>query len=123
MGNLFLKERENWTAWIIWSLIGCAATIALSNYTNQTWMGLIAPIATVGLLTTWMSYTKRFDFSRAFKVLSTVVLVSSIPVIVEKALPAKNTVVGVIDSGIIVIAMVVASCVFAFLAKRPKQYY
>ncbi|PCK29728.1 hypothetical protein [Pseudoalteromonas piscicida] len=123
MGNLFLKERENWTAWIIWSLIGCSATVALSSYTSQVWMSLLAPILVLGLLTTWMSYTKRFDFSRAFKVLSTVVLFSSIPVIVEKVLPAKNAVIGMIDSGIIVVGMVIASCVFAYIAKRPKQYY
>ncbi|NUZ09285.1 hypothetical protein HUZ36_00695 [Pseudoalteromonas sp. McH1-7] len=123
MGNLFLKERENWTAWIIWSLIGCSATVMLSSYTSQIWMNLLAPIIVLGVLTTWMSYTKRFDFSRAFKVLSTVVLVSTIPVIIERVLPAKNAVVGMIDSGIIIIGVVVASSVFAYIAKRPKQYY
>ncbi|MBE0346369.1 hypothetical protein PPEP_a3572 [Pseudoalteromonas peptidolytica F12-50-A1] len=95
----------------------------LSSYTSQIWMSLLAPIIVLGVLTTWMSYTKRFDFSRAFKVLSTVVLVSTIPVIIERVLPAKNAVVGMIDSGIIIIGVVVASSVFAYIAKRPKQYY
>ncbi|HCV01927.1 MULTISPECIES: hypothetical protein [Pseudoalteromonas] len=125
MGNLFLREKENWFAWSIWGIIGAALTffVAISTRAPQ-FLGLSA-IGFLLLLTWWMHSTKRFDFGRAFKVCCYVLTLTCLPAFLLVIVPNNN--LNKIDvivqgAGFALISLIVCF-VCSMIARRPKQYY
>ncbi len=123
MGNLFLKERENWWTWIVWGVLGCISTGVILPHISEAWLALVSPACFLLVLTSWMNYSRRFDFSRAFKVLSCVAVMSVIPVLLEHLYPAMDPKQGIIDMALVVVVCIVLSIIGAWVARRPKQYY
>ena len=125
MGNLFLREKENWFAWSLWGIVGAVITlfVALSTKAPQ-FLGLSA-VGVLFLLTWWMHSTKRFDFGRAFKVCCYVLTFSSLPafllVIVQNHNMNKIDII-VQTLGFALISLFVC-LICSWIARRPKQYY
>ncbi|MCG7562863.1 MULTISPECIES: hypothetical protein [Pseudoalteromonas] len=123
MGNLFLKERENWWTWIVWGVLGCISTGIMLPHISEVWLALLSPACFLLILTSWMSYSRRFDFSRAFKVLSCVAVMSVIPVLLENLHPVIDPTQGIVDMALVILMCVGLSVIGAWVARRPKQYY
>ncbi|TMP36052.1 hypothetical protein [Pseudoalteromonas rubra] len=123
MGNLFLKERENWWTWIVWGILGCVSTGILLPHISEVWLALLSPACFLLILTSWMSYSRRFDFSRAFKVLSCVTVMSVIPIFIEHLFPVIDPTQGIVDMAFVILVCVGVSLIGALFARRPKQYY
>ena len=81
MGNLFLKEKENWWVWLLWSAIGAALSYYSSYVTEQVQYLFLPASFLLLVLTWWMNYSKRYEFSRAFKVLLLVGSISFAPLL------------------------------------------
>ncbi|KNC66545.1 hypothetical protein [Pseudoalteromonas ardens] len=123
MGNLFLKERENWWTWIVWGVLGCISTGIMLPHISEVWLALLSPACFLLILTSWMNYSRRFDFSRAFKVLSCVAVMSVIPLLLEHLYPVIDSTQGIVDMALVILMCVGLSIIGAWVARRPKQYY
>ena len=54
MGNLFLREKENWFAWSIWGVVGALATFYVAMSTQAEHFIAASAIGVLVLLTWWM---------------------------------------------------------------------
>ena len=123
MGNLFLKEKENWWAWLLWSLIGAGLSFYSSYVTEQLYY-LFFPAALLLLaLTWWMNYSKRYEFSRAFKILLFVGSISFSPLLYTQNYSLDEITKLFVDTAFVLLSLTLVSLMGALIAKRPKQYY
>ncbi|BBN81824.1 hypothetical protein PA25_18090 [Pseudoalteromonas sp. A25] len=123
MGNLFLKEKERWSTWLIWGVIGCLLSSYVLSLTQQQLLAFTAPSLLVLAIAIWMNYSKRFEFFRAFKVLLFIGIFSFFPPLLDALLPIEKFSIAVFK-GVLVLAMSMLLCILcAWFAKRPKQYY
>lgn len=131
MGNLFLKEKEKWRLWLMLGILGAIASFAILQVTpteeSLSYKLLVsaAPSFVLGLLICWwMQFTRRFEYWRAFKVLTVVVLVASVPVLMLASISFEfNSAVSLLPIlGHILLVSTIAM-LGAWVAKRPKQYY
>ncbi|KZN50997.1 hypothetical protein [Pseudoalteromonas luteoviolacea] len=123
MGDLFLKQRENWWVWIVWGVIGLLSSKLLLSMLDNTWWSLLAPITILIILTAWMNFNRRFDFIRALKILMLVGTISLIPLFEQRWSSWDQMIHIAVESGTLLISLLTVSIVCALLAKRPKQYY
>lgn len=123
MGNLFLKERESWWVWCIWGVIGCVLSAYVLVSTKQQHLAFVVPSLLSVFITVWMSYSKRFEFFRAFKVLLLVVAISCVPSLADIFLPLNELAVAAFKAALVLFFVVILCVICAWLAKRPKQYY
>ncbi|TMO55221.1 hypothetical protein [Pseudoalteromonas phenolica] len=123
MGNLFLKEKENWWAWLLWSLIGASLSFYSSYVTEQVhYLFIPASFLLFGLIW-WMNYSKRYEFSRAFKVLLFVGSISFAPLLYTQNYALDELTKLFVDTGFVFLSLTLVSLMGALIAKRPKQYY
>ncbi|MFY8297296.1 hypothetical protein AAEU28_00610 [Pseudoalteromonas sp. SS15] len=123
MGNLFLKEKENWWVWLLWSAIGAALSYYSSYVTEQVQYLFLPASFLLLVLTWWMNYSKRYEFSRAFKVLLFVGSISFAPLLYTQNYTLDEITKLFVDSAFVLISLTCVSLMGAFIAKRPKQYY
>ena len=125
MGNLFLREKENWFAWSVWGLFGAIITffVAMSTKAPQ-FLGLSA-VGVLLLLTWWMQSTKRFDFGRAFKICCYVLTFTSLPAFLLVIVPSDNfnRIDVVVQATAFALISVFICLICSWIARRPKQYY
>ncbi|QTH71683.1 hypothetical protein [Pseudoalteromonas xiamenensis] len=132
MGNLFLKEKEKWRIWTSLGLFGAVCSFLLIQQQDLLglnelhWIALCSlPSLMLGVsVCWWMSYSRRFEFWRAFRVLSTVLILANLPTILAgmlKVSEAKH--VGLISASGFVLLLLILTMLGAWVAKRPKQYY
>lgn len=123
MGNLFLKERERWWIWLIWSALGGLLSGYILSLTKQQLLGFVVPCLLVLSIAIWMNYMKRFEFFRAFKILFLVVSVSFTPLLLNALIPANEVAITVVKGSVLFVSGLLLSLICAWFAKRPKQYY
>jgi uncharacterized membrane protein YhaH (DUF805 family) len=123
MGNLFLKEKENWWIWLLWALIGAVISYYSSISTEQLHYLFLPASMLLLVLTWWMNYSKRYEFSRAFKVLLFVGSISFAPLLYTQNYTLDELTKLFVDSAFVLISLACVSLMGAFIAKRPKQYY
>ncbi|MBQ4832330.1 hypothetical protein J8L70_03660 [Pseudoalteromonas sp. MMG010] len=125
MGNLFLKEKENWLAWSIWAIVGAFSTFYVAVSTQTPYFFAVASLVLLGLLTIWMQQSKRFDFLRAFKITFYVAIVSILPVFFLVVAPkhSLHSIDLIFQAGVIVALSTLICLICSFIAKKPKQYY
>ncbi|CCQ12058.1 putative orphan protein [Pseudoalteromonas luteoviolacea B = ATCC 29581] len=131
MGNLFLKEKENWRLWLCLGLFGAICSFLLieqqlyANNTTELIVTALSPSFVLGVIMCWwMHYTKRFEFWRAFKVLVVIMSISSAPTVFMSILSLESkSIVWVIPVAGYIVSVVFLTCLGAFIARRPKQYY
>lgn len=123
MGNLFLKHKENWWLWLFWGVIGCSLSSMALTYTSEIKLSLVAIVVFLSIVTFWLNYSKRYDFSCAFKVLFFISLFSLFPVLIDQAMPMPDMSKLAVDSLFLLLAVTSICVLCAWLAKRPKQYY
>ncbi|OCQ23258.1 hypothetical protein A7985_04765 [Pseudoalteromonas luteoviolacea] len=123
MGDLFLKQRENWWVWIVWGVIGFISSKLILSMLDNTWWVLLAPVTILVILTAWMNFNRRFDFTRALKILMLVGTISLIPLFEQRWSRWDQMIHIAVESGTLIISLLTVSIVCALLAKRPKQYY
>ncbi len=125
MSNLFYREKENWFAWTLWGLIGATIGVFTANHSAEFWSFGIAIFALLVLLTWWMHDTRRFSYSRAFKVLFYVANLATLPTIGYVML--QNNSINHLDLAFqLVIGFMAAlfvAVVNSFIARTPRQYY
>ena len=123
MGNLFLKEKENWWVWLMWSAIGASLSY-YSSYVTEQVQYLFLPASFLPLvLTWWMNYSKRYEFSRAFKVLLFVGSISFSPLLYTQNYALEELTKLFVDTAFVFLSLTFVSLMGALIAKRPKQYY
>ncbi|MBQ4798925.1 hypothetical protein J8L73_07250 [Pseudoalteromonas sp. MMG006] len=125
MGNLFLREKENWLAWSIWGIIGAFVTLYVAMSTNASHFMVFSAMGMLALLTVWMQQTKRFDFGRAFKVCCYVLLLSILPAFMFVVVPSDDlNRFDLIFQSVTFTALSLLACLIcSWIARRPKQYY
>ena len=123
MGNLFLKEKENWWAWLLWSLIGAGLSFYSSYVTEQLYYLFFPASLLLLALTWWMNYSKRYEFSRAFKVLLFVGSISFSPLLYTQNYALEELTKLFVDTVFVFLSLTFVSLMGALIAKRPKQYY
>ena len=123
MGNLFLKEKENWWAWLLWSLIGAGLSFYSSYVTEQLYYLFFPASLLLLALTWWMNYSKRYEFSRAFKILLFVGSISFSPLLYTQNYTLDEITKLFVDTAFVLLILTLVSLMGAFIAKRPKQYY
>lgn len=125
MGNLFLKEKENWLAWSIWGITGAFIALFMVLKTNNPLLIAASSLGLLVILTWWMKRSNRFDFGRAFKICSYVLLLSVLPgfifIIMPNNVPNRSD---LIFQGITLLILSLIAClVCSWIARKPKQYY
>lgn len=131
MGNLFLKEREKWRLWFALGALGAFASFMIiqsipPSETNsfKLFVSALPALLLGALICWWMQFSKRFEFWRAFKVLSVVLICASFPVLMLAKLSLEMNqalwIVPVIGHMLFVVVLTILG---AWIAKRPKQYY
>jgi len=125
MGNLFLREKENWLAWSIWGLLGAFVTLYVAMSTNAAPFIAGSAVGVLVLLTWWMQQSKRFDFGRAFKVCCYVLMLSILPTFMFVIVPSDDlNRFDLIFQGVTFFSLSLLVClVCSWIARRPKQYY
>ncbi len=125
MGNLFLREKENWFAWSIWGIIGAFITLYVAMSTNTTHFIAGSAMGMLVLLTWWMQQSKRFDFGRAFKICFYVLLLSVLPAFLFVVVPSDDlNRFDLIFQSVTFLALSLLLCLIcSWIARRPKQYY
>jgi hypothetical protein len=125
MGNLFLREKENWLAWSIWGVIGAFITFYVAMSTNAAHLIVATAIGVLVILTWWMQQSKRFDFGRAFKVCCYVLLFSVSPAFMFIVVPSNdfNRFDLMFQSVVFLSVSLLVCLVCSWIARRPKQYY
>jgi hypothetical protein len=125
MGNLFLREKENWLGWSIWAIVGAFFTFYVAITTHASHFIVGAALSVLVILTIWMHQSKRFDFARAFKVSFFVLILSILPAFFLVIAPTKGlTQLDLIFQGTVLVSLSVLLCLIcSFIARKPKQYY
>ncbi len=125
MGNLFLREKENWFAWSLWGLVGAVITLFVAMSTKQPQYLGLSGIMVLLLLTWFMQSTKRFDFGRAFKICCYVLTLTCLPAFVLIIVPSYNLnrIDVIVQSSGFALLSLIACLICSLIAKRPKQYY
>jgi len=125
MGNLFLREKEQWLTWSLWGIAGSLFTLYIALNTQAPHLVSIASISILVVLTWWMQRSKRFDFGRAFKVCCYVLMLSILPSFVLVIMPSDDlSRYDLIFQCLSFATLSVLVClVCSWIAKRPKQYY
>ncbi|MFY8274942.1 hypothetical protein AAEU32_12530 [Pseudoalteromonas sp. SSDWG2] len=125
MGNLFLKEKERWGLWTFWGAIGALITTYVAEVTQAPLYITLSALIVVVLVSTWMLYSKRYDFLRALKVTAYILAVSVLPALTLLILPASQQQrTELMAQSLIFASIGLVGCVIcALIAKRPKQYY
>ncbi|MEM0515207.1 hypothetical protein WCN91_07160 [Pseudoalteromonas sp. YIC-827] len=125
MGNLFLREKERWGLWSFWGVIGAMLTTYVAMATKAPLYITLAAMCVVILVSSWMLYSKRYDFLRALKVTAYILFVSVLPALTLLIIPAAKQQRGelIFQSVFFALLALVGCVVCALIAKRPKQYY
>ncbi|ATG77492.1 hypothetical protein [Pseudoalteromonas sp. 1_2015MBL_MicDiv] len=125
MGNLFLREKENWLAWSIWGVLGALVTLYVAMSTNIAHFAAGSAIGVLVILAWWMQQSKRFDFGRAFKICCYVLMLSLLPTLILVVIPSGDlNQFDMIFQSITLFALSLLACLIcSFIARRPKQYY
>jgi hypothetical protein len=125
MGNLFLREKENWLAWSFWGVIGAFITLYIAATTHAAHFIIASAIAVLVILTWWMQQSKRFDFGRAFKICCFVLLLTVLPAFLFVVLPSDNLnrFDLIFQSAVFLTLSLVMCLICSWIARRPKQYY
>nr|WP_301003009.1 hypothetical protein [Pseudoalteromonas sp.] len=125
MGNLFLREKENWFAWSIWGVVGALATFYVAVNTQTAHFIAATAMGVLVLLTLWMQQSRRFDFGRAFKICCYVLLLTVLPSFVLVVIPSDdlNRFDLIFQSIAFLTASLLVCLVCSWIARRPKQYY
>jgi len=123
MGNLFLKEKENWWIWLFWSLIGAICSFYVSGFSNKVHFLFIPAVCLLSSLTIWMSYSKRFGFIRAFKVLLFVGCCTFLPLLYTQNYTLDEVTRLFVDSACVLLSLTLFCIIGALFARRPRQYY
>ncbi|KZN43096.1 hypothetical protein [Pseudoalteromonas luteoviolacea] len=123
MGDLFLKQRENWWVWVAWGIVGLVASKLLMSVLNNVWWVMLAPIFILLMLAAWMNFNRRFDFIRALKIFILVGVISMLPLFEQRWHSWDQLIHMAVDSGTLLISLLTVCVLCALLAKRPKQYY
>ncbi|MEO2265893.1 hypothetical protein [Pseudoalteromonas pernae] len=125
MGNLFLREKERWGLWTVWGILGALLTTYVAMATKAPLFITLSAMTVVVLVSSWMLYSKRYDFLRALKVTAYVLGVAVLPALTLVIIPASKQHRGelLIQSVVFAIVALIGCVICAFIAKRPKQYY
>ncbi|WP_105265202.1 hypothetical protein [Pseudoalteromonas sp. T1lg76] len=125
MGNLFLREKERWGLWSFWGVVGAMLTTYVAMATKAPLYITLAAMCVVILVSSWMLYSKRYDFLRALKVTAYVLFVSVLPALTLLIIPATKQQRGelIMQSVLFALIALIGCVVCALIAKRPKQYY
>ncbi|WP_404340081.1 hypothetical protein [Pseudoalteromonas mariniglutinosa] len=125
MGNLFLREKENWFAWSVWGIVGAIVTFFVTVTTQAPQFMVLSAIGTLVLLTWWMQSTKRFEFGRAFKICFYVLLLSCLPAFFLIIVPSDqlNRFDLIVQVASFAFVSLLVCLVCSWIARRPKQYY
>ena len=123
MGNLFLKEKENWLVWLMWSCIGAMLSFYISTSVERVQYLFLPASVLLFALTLWMNYSKRYEFSRAFKILLFVGSISFSPLLYTQNYTLDEITKLFVDTAFVLLILTLVSLMGAFIAKRPKQYY
>ena len=123
MGNLFLKEKENWLVWLMWSCIGAMLSFYISTSVERVQYLFLPAFVLLFALTWWMNYSKRYEFSRAFKILLLVGSISFSPLLYTQNYTLDEITKLFVDTAFVLLSLTLVSLMGAFIAKRPKQYY
>ncbi len=123
MGNLFLKEKENWLVWLMWSCIGAMLSFYISTSVERVQYLFLPAAILLFALTWWMNYSKRYEFSRAFKILLFVGSISFSPLLYTQNYTLDEITKLFVDTVFFLLSLTLVSLMGAFIAKRPKQYY
>ena len=123
MGNLFLKEKENWLVWLMWSCIGAMLSFYISTSVERVQYLFLPAFVLLFALTWWMNYSKRYEFSRAFKILLFVGSISFSPLLYTQNYTLDEITKLFVDTAFVLLSLTLVSLMGAFIAKRPKQYY
>ena len=123
MGNLFLKEKENWLVWLMWSCIGAMLSFYISTSVERVQYLFLPASVLLFALTWWMNYSKRYEFSRAFKILLFVGSISFSPLLYTQNYTLDEITKLFVDTAFVLLILTLVSLMGAFIAKRPKQYY
>jgi hypothetical protein len=125
MGNLFLREKENWLAWSFWGVIGAFVTLYVATNTHATHFIVACGMGVLFLLTWWLHQSKRFDFGRAFKICFYVLLLTVLPAFVFVVVPSDdlNRFDLIFQSAAFLTLSLFVCLICSLIARRPKQYY
>ncbi len=125
MGNLFLREKENWWAWLLWGGLGAVVTLYVASVVDKLFLIPVTALAVTCLLTWWMHQTRRFDFLRAFKVVLFVLSTSIVPAFILVLLPQYSGQLAELTTQVALFSLLgLCACLLcAWIAKRPRQYY
>ena len=123
MGNLFLKEKENWLVWLMWSCIGAMLSFYISISVERVQYLFLPASVLLFALTWWMNYSKRYEFSRAFKILLFVGSISFSPLLYTQNYSLDEITKLFVDTAFVLLSLTLVSLMGALIAKRPKQYY
>ncbi|WP_105189695.1 hypothetical protein [Pseudoalteromonas sp. T1lg48] len=125
MGNLFLREKERWGLWSFWGVIGAMLTTYVAMATEAPLYITLSAMCVVILVSSWMLYSKRYDFLRALKVTAYVLCFSVLPALTLLIIPATKQQRGelIMQSLLFALIALIGCVVCALIAKRPKQYY
>ncbi|WP_462158345.1 hypothetical protein [Pseudoalteromonas sp. GB56] len=125
MGNLFLREKERWGLWTFWGVLGALLTTYVAMATKAPLFITLGAMSVVVVVSSWMMYSKRYDFLRALKVTAYVLGVSVLPALTLVIIPASKQNRGelLMQSALFAIVALIGCVICAFIAKRPKQYY
>jgi len=125
MGNLFLREKERWGLWTFWGVLGALLTNYVAMETKAPLYITLSAMSAVVLVSSWMLYSKRYDFLRALKVTAYILFVSVFPALSILIIPASHQHRGelMLQSALFAFVALIGCVICAFIAKRPKQYY
>lgn len=125
MGNLFLREKESWFVWSVWGVFGALFTLYVTINTDKSYFFMACPTGVIVLLTWWLQQSKRFDFARAYKICSYVLLITLSPAfififILNNKLSQFDL---MLQSGVLIGVSLLVCLICSLIARRPKQYY
>ena len=125
MNNLFLREKESWSIWLIWGVVSAIAVYITASQSHSISHIVFIKLGVFSLLTWYMAYLKRFSFWRAMKISLVVFSIAVTPVLFfnfEALSLLKNA--DFIKKIIFLLAItVIFSLICSLIARQPKEYY
>lgn len=125
MNNLFLREKESWSIWLMWGVVSAIAVYITATQTNDFSHIVFIKLGVFSLLTWYMTYLKRFSFWRAMKISLVVFSIAITPVLFfnfEAVSLLKNADIA-IKVVLLSLVTVIFSLVCSLIARQPKEYY